>query len=125
MLPRGERRVTRPPIIVKGVPYDLGHLAPFVLQYPRPVSPPAVDEAPLRIEIAFSHHCYTVSTAEDPAAAETYHVTERGDVRLFNAARWKLSKAYLSGHDHGAPNRQGGAHAGDAKLPLCPQRAFV
>jgi hypothetical protein len=52
-------------------------------------------EPPLRIEVAFSHHCYTVSTAEDPAAAEALHVAERGDVRLFNAARWELSRTHL------------------------------
>jgi hypothetical protein len=89
--------VSRPPIIVGSVHYDLGHLAPLVLPCPRPASTPAVNEAPLRIEVAFSHHCYTVSTADDPAAAKTYHVAERGDVRLFNAARWELSRTHLPG----------------------------
>jgi len=87
--------VTRPPFVLEGVHFDLGHLAPLVLPCPRPAAPGLTGETPLRIEVAFSHHCYTVGTAEDPTAAETYHVAERGDVRLFNAARWELSRAHL------------------------------
>ena len=86
----------RPPFIAEGVHYDLGHLAPSVLLCPRP-GPTVADEPHLRIEIAFSHHCYTVNTADDPGAAQVYHVRERGDVRLFNAARWALSRAHLPG----------------------------
>lgn len=88
--------MTRPPFIAEGVHYDLGHLAPSLLLCPRPGPAPA-NEPPLRIEVAFSHHCYTVSTADDPGAAQAYHVSERGDVRLFNAARWELSRAHLPG----------------------------
>ena len=89
--------MTRPPFVLEGVHYDLGHLAPRVVLCPRPAPITATGEPSLRIGVAFSHHCYTVGTAEDPAAAQMYHVTERGDVRLFNTARWELSQAHLPG----------------------------
>lgn len=100
----------RTPFVLGSVHYDLGHLAPLVLLCPQPASMAVAGEALLRIEVAFSHHCYTVGTTDDPSAAGTYHVAERGDVRLFNAVRWELCAA----------DRQGGAHVGAAKLPLRP-----
>jgi hypothetical protein len=89
--------VTRQPFVLQGVHYELGHLAPFILACLRPASTATADTVPLRIDVAFSHHCYTVGTAQDPAAAEIYHVAERGDVRLFNTAPWELSRTHLPG----------------------------
>lgn len=93
--------MSRPAFVLGEVHYDLSHLAPIVLECPRL---PPIDGAPIRIEVAFSHHCYTVTTSEDPAAAQIYHVIERGDVRLFNAARWELSRSLLPGMIAALPN---------------------
>jgi hypothetical protein len=83
----------RPPFLLQNAHYDLSHLAPTQLLCPR-----IGDQGPqLVIEVAFSHHTYTVSAMGDPAAAALYRVVERGDVRFFDHERWQLSREHLPG----------------------------
>lgn len=49
------------------------------------------------IDVTFSHHAYTVSAASNPAAARALQVSERGDVRFFDLARWQQSRDHLPG----------------------------
>ena len=69
--------------------FDLTHLAPRAIACQRPDGLP-----PMRISVAFSHHCYTVRL---DAGAGGLRVVERGDARLFDVERWELSRAHLAG----------------------------
>lgn len=49
------------------------------------------------IGVTFSHHTYTVSAPPDPATVDAWRITERGDVRFFDVARWQQSRDHLPG----------------------------
>lgn len=83
----------RPPLIFGGVQFDLGHLAPTQMLCPRI----GADGPDLVINVRFSHHAYTVAAPGIPATTSTLHVTERGDVRLFDLVRWQQSRDHLPG----------------------------
>ena len=85
--------MTRPPLTFQGVQFDLGHLAPTQMLCPR-IGTAGPD---LVIDVRFSHHAYTVAAPSTPATAGAPHVSERGDVRLFDLVRWQQSRDYLPG----------------------------
>jgi len=85
--------VTRPPLTFQGVQFDLGHLAPTQMTCPRI----GADGPDLVIDVTFSHHAYTVAVPGIPAAAGVPHVSERGEVRLFDLVRWQQSRDHLPG----------------------------
>lgn len=91
--PAGDAAVLRPPFILNGVQFDLGHLAPIRLLCPHI----GADGPALVIDVRFSHHAYTVSTREASATAAAHLVTERGDPRMFDVVRWQQSRDYLPG----------------------------
>ena len=89
--------MTRPPLTFQGVQFDLGHLAPTQMLCPR-IGTAGPD---LVIDVRFSHHAYTVAAPDTPDTAGTPHVSERGDVRLFDLVRrqrrpWLLVRCCLS-----------------------------
>ena len=83
----------RPPFILGGVQFDLGHLAPTQMLCPRI----GANGPDLVIDVRFSHHAYTVAAPGVPITAGAPHVTERGDVRLFDLVRWQQSRDHLPG----------------------------
>ena len=83
----------RPPLIFGGVQFDLNHLAPTQLLCPRI----GANGPDLVIDVKFNHHAYTVAAPDIPAAAGALHVSERGDVRLFDPVRWQQSRDHLPG----------------------------
>lgn len=85
--------MTRPPLTFQGVQFDLGHLAPTQMTCPRI----GADGPDLVIDVGFSHHAYTVSVPGIPTAAGAPHVSERGDMRVFDVVRWQQSRDYLPG----------------------------
>ena len=85
--------MTRPPLTFQGTLFDLNHLAPTRLLCPRV----GADGPDLVIEVAFSHHTYTIAAAGAPATVGAPRVSERGDMRLFDLVRWQQSRDHLPG----------------------------
>lgn len=75
--------------IYKGTVYELGHLAPFTLQWERP----AKDKRPatvFTVDVTFSFHCFT--SDPDELYDSKLRYSDARETRMFDFERYELSK---------------------------------
>lgn len=76
--------------------YDLSHLDAFDFVFTAPARPGSQGRAPrqalgVRVNVAFSHHCFTVATGKPCSASENMY-GYRADYRSFCPVRYAYSK---------------------------------
>lgn len=83
----------------KGITYDLSHLHALSVTHvfsaiPGPAGRPRKPERVVRVDIHYSHHCFTqdLQKVGRYSAEEIYEDLGRNEQRAFCATRWQLSK---------------------------------